>query len=77
MHTEIEYLGGPACGQTEAAALHVDGKPGAFRIVAIPPRYRSALDDEPVVGAEIHRYVRLGDEPDGPVWKYTWRGTIQ
>lgn len=77
MHVKIEYIAGPACGITEPAAVAGDGRPGPFRIVAIPAKYRSALDDEPSVPEEVHRYVRQSDEP-GPdeVWKYTWSGAL-
>jgi hypothetical protein len=79
VHTDIEhieYFGGPACGRTERAILAGDGKPSALRIVQIPARYRSALDDEPTVPEEVHRYRRLGEEPDGEVWRYTWSGAL-
>jgi hypothetical protein len=75
MHIEVEYLGGPVCGRREVVPAGRDNLPGPFRIVPVPERYDSALDDGPAVPAEDHTYRRAAPADSG-VWIYTWSGSL-
>jgi hypothetical protein len=62
-----ELLGGPADSRTVMVAM-ADGQPPRWVAVHVEPRYDSALDDEPAVPAELHRYRLGGTEPLRYLW---------
>lgn len=73
----FEYFAGPADAQREQLLIDPGRLPSPLRVVSMPARYGSALDSEPTVPAENHRYLRAGDRPhhDG-MWRYHWAGPI-
>lgn len=73
----VEYYGGPADARRVEAYLVAEHMPSPFRIVSMPALFGSALDDHPTVAAEVHRYLRIDDEPYDGVWRYHWAGAVR
>lgn len=76
----VEYFAGPVDGRQEQAPVHVDGMPAWMRIVVVPARCDSLLDERPTIPQEVHLYNRAGTTPvitgDLEVWQYTWGGPM-
>jgi hypothetical protein len=72
----VEFFGGPVDGK-RVQAVDNGQAPHELRFVVVPAKYASALDDEPSVPAEVHRYRRDSDVPaGGRVWRFRWNGRL-